>query len=89
MKKSNLSEKMEEVEDRKGFEYSVIPTEDVKEFIKIITKVSDENDFDISDISWGRIQWKGTDICVDIHCVCGYLGHIDGEFLIHIMLLIA
>lgn len=28
----------------------------------------------------GWIQWKGTDICIDLHCKCGYHGHIDGEF---------
>jgi hypothetical protein len=27
------------------------------------------------------IQWKGTDVCCDIHCDCGYQGHFDGEFL--------
>lgn len=28
----------------------------------------------------GWIQWKGTDICMDIHCECGYHGHLDAEF---------
>lgn len=27
------------------------------------------------------IQWKGTDACLDIHCACGVLGHVDGEFV--------
>ena len=26
------------------------------------------------------VQWKGTDVCCDIHCVCGGGGHFDGEF---------
>jgi hypothetical protein len=26
----------------------------------------------------GWIQWKNTDACVDLHCVCGTLGHFDG-----------
>lgn len=26
----------------------------------------------------GWIQWKGTDACVDLHCVCGSHGHFDG-----------
>lgn len=26
------------------------------------------------------IQWKGTDVCCDIHCTCGYFGHYDGMF---------
>ncbi len=28
----------------------------------------------------GWIQWKGTDICIDLHCGCGYMGHYDGDF---------
>jgi len=26
------------------------------------------------------IQLKGTDLCADVHCECGHLGHIDGDF---------
>jgi hypothetical protein len=26
------------------------------------------------------IQWKGTDVCVDIYCPCGHHGHVDGYF---------
>ncbi len=29
----------------------------------------------------GWIQFKGTDICVDLHCECGELSHIDGDFV--------
>jgi hypothetical protein len=29
----------------------------------------------------GWIQWKGTDVCMDIHCACGHHGHIDAEFV--------
>lgn len=29
----------------------------------------------------GWIQWKGTDVCVDIHCICGVHGHIDDDFV--------
>lgn len=32
----------------------------------------------------GWIQWKGTDVCMDIHCVCGESTHIDGEFMYYI-----
>ena len=28
----------------------------------------------------GRIQWKGTNVCMDVYCSCGYHGHIDDEF---------
>ena len=28
------------------------------------------------------IQWKGTDVCIDIHCPkCGYHSHFDGDFM--------
>lgn len=26
------------------------------------------------------VQWKGTEVCLDFHCVCGYSGHFDGGF---------
>lgn len=26
------------------------------------------------------IQWKGTNVCCDIHCVCGAHCHFDGDF---------
>jgi phage FluMu protein Com len=29
----------------------------------------------------GWIQWKGTDVCMDIHCKCGEHSHIDAEFV--------
>lgn len=28
----------------------------------------------------GWIQWKGTDVCMDLHCKCGWHGHIDTDF---------
>jgi hypothetical protein len=31
---------------------------------------------------YGWMQWKGTDVCVDLHCeLCGAHGHFDGYFL--------
>lgn len=27
------------------------------------------------------IQWKGTNVCADIHCSCGSQFHIDGDFM--------
>ena len=27
------------------------------------------------------IQWKGTDVCADIHCECGAHLHHDGDFM--------
>lgn len=32
----------------------------------------------------GWIQWKGAHLCIDIHCECGVLTHVDGEFLYHV-----
>jgi len=26
------------------------------------------------------VQWKGTDVCLDFHCVCGMHGHVEGRF---------
>jgi len=44
--------------------------------------------------AWGRmnrpnfpyafIQWKGTDVCMDVHCICGFTGHIDGDFVYNV-----
>ena len=38
----------------------------------------------LDDKGWkpphGWIQWKGTDVCMDVYCKCGHLGHIDDEF---------
>lgn len=32
----------------------------------------------------GWIQWKGTDVCMDVWCECGELSHIDAEFLYYV-----
>ncbi len=37
-------------------------------------------DFNVENVSNGWIQWKGTDVCMDIHCICGHFGHIDADF---------
>ena len=26
------------------------------------------------------LQWKGTDVCMDFYCPCGYQSHFDGLF---------
>lgn len=28
----------------------------------------------------GWIQWKGTKVCMDVHCSCGAMSHIDEDF---------
>jgi hypothetical protein len=30
------------------------------------------------------IQWKGTNVCADIHCSCGAHGHIDAQFAYYV-----
>jgi len=32
----------------------------------------------------GWIQWKGTDVCMDVRCKCGKLSHLDAEFAYHV-----
>ena len=29
----------------------------------------------------GRIQYKGTDLCIDLYCECETTEHLDGEFI--------
>lgn len=29
----------------------------------------------------GWIQWKGTNVCVDLHCSCGEQSHVDDDFV--------
>ena len=35
--------------------------------------------------SGGWIQWKGTDVCIDLDCVCGASGHVDGDFMYQLL----
>lgn len=32
----------------------------------------------------GWIQWKGTEVCMDVHCKCGEMFHIDADFAYHV-----
>ena len=36
------------------------------------------------DLPHGWIQWKGTDVCMDVCCACGHLSHIDADFTYHV-----
>lgn len=38
----------------------------------------------LKDRPHGWIQWKGTDVCMDVVCQCGANGHIDAEFCYYI-----
>ena len=29
---------------------------------------------------FGWMQWHGTNLCMDVHCECGELHHVDGRF---------
>jgi|SRR4029077_20723299 hypothetical protein len=28
----------------------------------------------------GWIRWKGTNVCMDVYCLCGHHGHVDTYF---------
>jgi len=32
----------------------------------------------------GWIQWKGTDVCIDLYCACGAHLHFDGYFMYYV-----
>jgi hypothetical protein len=44
------------------------------------TDIIKPGDTDMTGKPHGWIQWKGTDVCIDLHCVCGHHGHFDGDF---------
>ena len=50
------------------------------EFQEINDKIQKRFKKPDKDEPQGWIQWKGTDVCIDIHCSCGYHGHIDDYF---------
>lgn len=37
----------------------------------------------VAPYAW--IQWKGTDVCMDVHCACGHHGHVDDEFVYRVV----
>lgn len=41
-----------------------------------------QRDKDVPEPSEGSawIQWKGTEVCMDVHCRCGEHGHVDASF---------
>lgn len=43
-----------------------------------------KQEIDYSGQPHGWIQWKGTQVCMDIHCKCGALMHIDAGFAYYI-----
>lgn len=49
---------------------------------KIATEENSVSDWAIRDLPMPSafIQWKGTEVCMDIYCVCGHHSHFDGWF---------
>lgn len=37
-----------------------------------------------TNMPFGWVQWKGTNVCLDIHCVCGTLSHLDADFAYYV-----
>lgn len=46
-------------------------TSDVWDRIEILDKIPEPN---------GWIQWKVTEVCMDLYCECGQSSHFDGDF---------
>lgn len=44
----------------------------------------DSRDYEIP-VPYGWMQFKGMEICMDLNCECGELGHIDAEFANHVV----
>lgn len=44
---------------------------------EIISKILE---LDKMEGNHGWIQWKGTNVCMDLHCECGHMGHVDVDF---------
>jgi hypothetical protein len=40
-----------------------------------------DKEIEVEDEPHGWIQWKGTNVCMDIHCSCGHHSHVDLDFL--------
>ena len=45
---------------------------------------TEQEAYDLQDTHEGKphasIQWKGTDVCMDVRCLCGYHSHVDATF---------
>ena len=49
--------------------------------LKLKSLDNDIVSFDRKKDPHGAVQWKGTDVCIDIHCACGESSHYDGDFM--------
>lgn len=43
-------------------------------------RVCEQADAEVTKGPHGWIQWKGTRVCLDVHCSCGKMSHVDAEF---------
>lgn len=48
--------------------------------IRNIFELCEAADADVRSGPHGWIQWKGTDVCMDVRCSCGASTHVDAEF---------
>lgn len=53
-----------------------------------ILKVHRREDFwdaqTIPEVPSAWIQWKGTDVCMDVRCTCGGFFHVDADFAYYV-----
>lgn len=47
-------------------------------------KLAEELQENFQNLSHARIQWGGTDVCMDIRCICGEISHVDGDFTFNV-----
>jgi len=52
---------------------------DIETYSRIMGSIAVQDHEGVGEVR-GQIQWKGTDVCIDLHCECGHHGHFDGEF---------
>jgi len=60
-----------------------LPPEKPGEYREFYDAVYKAQDPALPDMPDTFIQWKGTSVCMDIHCPCGAHSHLDEEFAYH------
>lgn len=48
--------------------------------VRNVFQMCEDADADVRGGPHGWIQWKGTDVCLDVHCSCGAHTHVDASF---------
>jgi hypothetical protein len=46
----------------------------------VTIKEAESKTWEPRSVPGGRIQWKGTSVCIDVTCGCGHDAHLDAEF---------